>query len=84
MNHQLEVEVTQVSLHGVWLRFGEKERFLRYEQFPWLRKAPFDQGSNDERPTRNYLYWPHLEFDLSVESFPLSDSFPRASGATHF
>ncbi len=34
-----EVEVTNVSFHGLWLLTGDTERFLSYKNFPWFRDA---------------------------------------------
>ena len=33
----LKVEVTHISSHGIWLLTRDKELFLSYEDFPWLR-----------------------------------------------
>jgi len=32
-----EVEVTNISTHGIWLLSGDKELFLSYDQFPWFK-----------------------------------------------
>ena len=34
-----EVEVTNISAHGVCLLTGEEEIFLSYEDFPWFKEA---------------------------------------------
>ena len=38
--HTSDVEVTNVSSHGMWVLLGERELFLSFEMFPWFRDAP--------------------------------------------
>jgi len=33
----LEVEVTNISNHGLWILTQDKELFLSYENFPWFK-----------------------------------------------
>ena len=33
-----EVEVANISTHGVWLLAHGKELFMPYEDFPWFRE----------------------------------------------
>jgi hypothetical protein len=75
----LEVEVTNVSVHGLWLLLGSKELAVPFAHFPWFRKATIEQLSNVERPTPNHLYWPQLDVDLSVESIRNPSAFPLVS-----
>ncbi len=77
----LAVEVTHISQHGLWLLLEEEEEelLLSFEQFPWFRKATIDQVSHVERPTKNHLYWPDLDIDLSVESIRTPAAFPLVS-----
>ena len=35
-----EVEVTNISVHGVWLLVRDKELFMSYEDFPWFKDNP--------------------------------------------
>ncbi len=75
----LAVEVTHISRNGLWLLLGDEELLLPFEQFPWFRKATIDQVSHVERPTKDHLYWPELDIDLSVESIRKPDAFPLMS-----
>jgi hypothetical protein len=70
------VEVTNVSRHGLWLSAGHEELFLPFEHVPWFRDASFEKISAVERPTRDHLYWPLLDIDLSVESIRNPAAFP--------
>lgn len=77
----LTAEVTHISQNGLWLLLGDEELLLTYEQFPWFRKATIDQLSHVERPTKDHLYWPELDVDLSVESIRKPSAFPLIAKA---
>ncbi|MBK6975122.1 MAG: DUF2442 domain-containing protein [Sterolibacteriaceae bacterium] len=72
----LEVEVTNVSKHGLWLLLGDEELFMPFAEFPWFRDAPIGKVLNVERPKAHHLYWPDLDVDLAVESIRHPERFP--------
>jgi len=73
------VEVTNVSLHGLWLLLGERELFLPFDKFPWFREAPIAKLVRVELPSPDHLYWPGLDVDLAVESIEHPERFPLVS-----
>jgi len=75
------VEVTNVSLHGIWLLLGERELFLPFDKFPWFRDAPIAKLVRVELPSPDHLYWPGLDVDLAVESIEHPERFPLVSKA---
>jgi hypothetical protein len=77
----LEVEVTNVSPHGLWLLLGDEELHVPFSEFPWFKKATIEQLADVQRPTANHLYWPQLDVDLSVESVRDPTAFPLSSRA---
>jgi hypothetical protein len=80
----LEVEVTHVSKHGFWVLVGAEELLVSFEHFPWFRQATIAQISTLEWPTKNHLYWPQLDIDLSLESIRDPQAFPLISKAASF
>ena len=80
--HTLAVEVTNVSVNGFWLLMDQKEIFLPFDQFPWFRDATIGQLSRIERPTRDHLYWPDLDVDLTLERIERPDAYPLVSRRT--
>lgn len=74
-------EVTNVSMHGLWVLLEGEELFLPFEYFPWFKKATIEQLSKIDRPTSEHLYWPMLDVDLSVASIRDPASFPLSSRA---
>ena len=71
-----EVEVTQISKHGIWLLLHEKEHFLSFEDFPWFKNAPVSAIHNVELMHEGHLYWQDLDIDLAVESIAHPERFP--------
>ncbi len=71
-----EVEVTNISTHGIWLLVGERELFLSYENFPWFKEVPIGNILQVEQPTPGHFYWPDLDVDLSIESIEHPERFP--------
>ena len=71
-----EVEVTQISKHGIWLLLREKEYFLSFENFPWFNDASVSVIYNVSLLNTNHLYWPDIDVDLTVESIEHPELFP--------
>ena len=71
-----DVEVTNISTHGIWLLVGEQELFLSYEDFPWFKEVPIGNILQVEQPTPGHFYWPDLDVDLGIESIELPERFP--------
>jgi hypothetical protein len=71
-----QVEVTQISKHGIWLLLHEKEHFLSFENFPWFKNAPVSAIHNVELLNEHHLYWPNLDINLAVNSIDHPERFP--------
>ena len=71
-----DVEVTNISTHGIWLLVGEREFFLSYEDFPWFKEVPIGNIFRVEQPTPGHFYWPDLDVDLGIESIEYPERFP--------
>ena len=74
-----DVEVTNVSRHGLWILVGSEELFLPFDKFPWFREAPIKKVTNVERPQSHHLYWPDLDIDLHIDSIRNPERFPLMS-----
>ena len=71
-----DVEVTNVSTHGIWLLVGERELFLPYEDFPWFKDVPIGKILKVEQLMPGHFYWPDLDVDLGLESIEHPERFP--------
>ena len=74
-----DVELTNVSPHGVWLLVDGRERYLAFKEFPWFREATIAQLSHIDRPQPNHLHWPELDVDLSLDSIDRPGDYPLVS-----
>ena len=74
-----QVEVTNISGHGIWLLASQGEMFLAYEDFPWFKDAPVSKILNVEEPVPDHYYWPDLDVDLTAEIIEHPDRFPLSA-----
>ena len=77
-----QVEVTNVSTHGIWLLAGDRELFLAYQAFPWFKNAPIGKIVNVEEPSPDHFYWPDLDIeDIGLRTIEHPEKFPlKAKG----
>ncbi|PYF99482.1 MULTISPECIES: DUF2442 domain-containing protein [unclassified Thioalkalivibrio] len=76
-----EVEVTNISGHGLWLLVRGQELFMPYDEFPWFRDQPVRAIVNVEEPSPGHFYWPDIDVDLTQEIIEHPERFPnRATG----
>ena len=71
-----EVEIANISSHGIWLLSENQELFLSYDDFPWFKDVTIQQILNVEEPMPGHFYWPDLDVDLSIESIEQPERFP--------
>ena len=72
----MEVEVTNISTHGLWIFTNDKEFFLSYEQFPWFKNKTIDEIIKVEKFGKNHLYWSKIDVDLTLEMIKHPKRFP--------
>ena len=75
-NPMLELEITNISAHGVWMLTGTKELFMSYEDFPWFKDQPVKSILNVEAQSPTHFYWPDLDIDLTEEIIEHPERFP--------
>ena len=80
-NGTSDAEVTNISQHGFWLLLGNRELFLPFSDFPWVKGASISAILNVEWPQPHHLYWPDLDVDLAVESIEQPERYPLVSRA---
>ena len=78
-NSILEVEVTNISTHGVWLFAHGEELFMSYDDFPWFREVAVKSIVNVEEQSPDHFYWPDLDVDLTKEIIKHPERFPLKS-----
>jgi uncharacterized protein DUF2442 len=76
-----QVEIANISKHGLWIFLGDQEIFAAFKDFPWFESAPVAKILRVERPSPDHLHWPDLDVDLSIESLLHPERFPLLSRA---
>lgn len=74
-----EVEISNISSHGIWLYAHGSEYFLSYEDFPWFLEKSISSVINVEETTPGHFYWPDLDIDLTTEIISSPERFPLKS-----
>ena len=77
-----EIEVTNISGHGIWLYSNGTEYFLPYDQYPWFKDKTVSQITNVEESSPGHYYWPDLEVDLSESILKNPDAYPLQAKST--
>jgi hypothetical protein len=70
------VEVTDISLNGIWVLAHGEKLFLSYEMFPWFKGATAESILNVEEPAPGHYHWPDLDVDLGIETMRNPERFP--------
>ena len=73
----LQVEVTNISSHGIWLYVKNKEYFLSYSDFPWFQDKTVKNILNVEAVSKDHFYWPDLDIDLSKDIIQNPSHYPQ-------
>ena len=71
-----EVEVTNVSRHGIWLFCRDREMFMSFVDFPWFKDAPVPSIFHVEELSPNHFHWPDLDVDLGISTIEDPNRFP--------
>ncbi|MCF7984122.1 MAG: DUF2442 domain-containing protein [Thiohalocapsa sp.] len=77
-----EVEVTNISAHGVWLLAHGTEYFMSYDDFPWFKDKTVKAIVYVEEQSPGHFYWPDLDVDLTREIIEHPERFPLQSKST--
>lgn len=75
----MEVEVTNISMHGFWLLLGEKEFFLPFNEFPWFKDARISEISDVTLINDQHLFWEKLDIDLTLNMIQNPQKYPLIS-----
>jgi len=71
-----DIEVTNISAHGIWLWVRGSEYFLPFELFPWFRDATVSHILHVEELAPGHFHWPDLDVDLGLDSIKHPERFP--------
>ena len=77
-----DIEISNISSHGIWLLAHGKELFMSYDDFPWFKDQPIKSILNVEEQSSGHFYWPDLDVDLSEEIIEHPERFPLKAKST--
>lgn len=78
----LQAEVTNISTHGFWILFNDKEYFLSFDDFPWFKDKTINEIINIQSFNEGHLYWESLDVDLTFEMIEHPERFPLQAKAS--
>jgi hypothetical protein len=71
-----ELEVTNISINGIWLLVKGRELFMAYDDFPWFKDASVSKVTKVQQPSPSHFYWPDLDVDVSLEIIEHPEKYP--------
>jgi hypothetical protein len=71
-----QIEVTNISSHGIWIYVKSSEYFMPFEKFPWFRDAKISDILEVELMNDHHLRWEKLDVDLELDSLENPEKFP--------
>jgi len=71
-----QVEVTNISSHGIWIYIKSKEYFMPFDEFPWFRDAKIAEIMDVKLIHKHHLYWEKLDIDLELDSLSDPQKYP--------
>ncbi len=74
-----EVGHRDAEILGFWLLIDGREFYVPFAEFPWFEDATIAELGIVERPSREHLFWPRLDVDLSLASLEDPDCYPLVS-----
>ena len=71
-----KVEVSHISIHGVWICVEDHEYFLPFKTYPWFKGAKIAEIQNLKFLHGKHLHWPELDVDLLLDSLKFPEQYP--------
>ncbi len=71
-----DVEVTNITTHGIWILAHNRELFVSYEDFPWFKDQTVKSIITIEEHFPGHFYWPDIDVDLTEEIIEHPERFP--------
>jgi len=71
-----QIEVTNISSHGIWIYIKSREYFLPFVEFPWYREAKIAEIMDVKLINGHHLFWEKLDIDLELASLADPQKYP--------
>lgn len=73
------VKIENISEHGFWLYYDEKEYFLPYVDFPWFKECKISDLIKVKADDKGNFYWKALDVDLNLDIIQHPEKYPLKS-----
>lgn len=71
----LEYEITNIERFGIWLLADDKEYYIKFDDYPSLKKASIEQILNLKRISPTQFRWPDIDEDIELEALEYPDQY---------
>lgn len=71
----LEYEITNIERFGIWLLVDDKEYYIKFEDYPALKKASIEQILNIKRISPVQFRWPDIDEDIELEALDYPEKY---------
>lgn len=71
----LEYEITNIERYGIWLLVDDKEYYIKFEDYPALKKASIEQILNVKRISPVQFRWPDIDEDIELEALDYPEKY---------
>ena len=76
MSTSPEVEVENISPHGVWIWVKGREFLMNFRDYPCFLGATIGQVQNVELRNGYCLHWPDLDVDVDLDTLLHPEKYP--------
>lgn len=71
----LEYEITNIERFGIWLLTDDKEYYIKFEDYPALKKASIEQILNVKKISPTQFRWPDIDEDIELEALEQPEKY---------
>lgn len=71
-----KAEITNISEHGFWLYYNDKEYLVSFAEFPWFRDCKLSEIFNFKVDKSGNFHWPDLDIDLNTKILENPEKYP--------
>jgi hypothetical protein len=71
-----KAEITNISEHGFWLFYNDREYFLPFQDYPWFRNCKLSEIFDFKADDKGNFRWTKLDVDLNVRILQNTEKYP--------
>jgi hypothetical protein len=71
-----DIEVSNISTHGFWMKIRGREHFMSYEDFPCFKGQAAGAIEHVVEVSQGNFRWPDINIDLTQAAIELPEPIP--------